>query len=213
MKKSFSFLLICFLTAWFLLPGCGTTTKVTGTWKQYPDETFDFNKLAVVGITRQAEGRRVVEEEISDLLNGSGFRALGGLDFLPPNANEENLPLEVLIQFLDSEDVDGVLTVSVLRTKDTKQHVSGSYYYYPWSEAYFGDYYGQMKNYLYAPGYSTVSTTFFLETNLYSFPEGELLWSAQTASSDVTDIRTGAKSLSKTIVNQLIKEKVLGTDD
>jgi hypothetical protein len=90
--------------------------------------------------------------------------------------------------------------------------VSGSYYYVPWTQAQFGDYYGQMSNYLYAPGYQKISTTFFLESNLYSYPAGELLWSAQTVSTDVTDVKRGAQILAKVIVKQLFKDEVLEAD-
>ena len=197
-----------FLSA-MLFHGCGTSTKITGAWSEYPGRTFDFDKIAVIGISKRAEGRKIVEEEISDMILKTGNYSVGGLDFLPPQANEENLPLDILLGFIKSEGADAVLTVSLMRTKDSKQYTTGSYYYVPWTDARFGDYYGQMRNYLYAPGYTTVSTTFFLESNLYSFPEGEMLWSIQTASSDVTDIRKGSQSLAKAVVTQLLKDQVI----
>jgi hypothetical protein len=196
----------------FIISSCGSTTKVTGSWKNEPEKSYKFDKLAIVGITPNADGRKMVEEYIEDNLVEQGVNAVGALNFLPPNANQENTSIELLHEYLNIEKSDAVLTVSLLRTKDNKQYVSGSYYYVPWTQAQFGDYYGQMSNYLYAPGYQKISTTFFLESNLYSYPAGELLWSAQTVSTDVTDVKRGAQILAKVIVKQLFKDEVLEAD-
>jgi len=207
---NFSRYLTIFISIIFIagLAGCGSSTKVTGSWKSEPDQVYQFQKVGVIGITPNINGRKMVEEYIEDGLIEKGVFAVGGLNFLPPNATQENTSLELLLGFLDMEMVDAVLTVSLLRTKDNKQYVSGSYYYVPWSQAHFGDYYGQMNNYLYSPSYTKISTTFYLESNLYSYPSGELLWSAQTESTNVTDIKRGAQILAKVIVSQLFKDTV-----
>jgi hypothetical protein len=192
-----------------LFAGCGSTTKVTGFWKEYPDKSFTFKKIGIIGISKNANGRKAVEGYLYDLLTDKGFNAVGGYMFLPPQANEENISLEMLLEFLKAEQVDAVLTVSLLRTQDKKQYVSGSYYYYPWTEAPFGDYYGQMRNYLYAPGYTIESRSYFLESNLYSFPEGELLWSAQTKSTDIYDLDRGAKAVAQALVQNLLQTKTI----
>jgi hypothetical protein len=191
------------------LSGCGSSTKVTGFWKEYPDKSFDFEKIGIIGISKNATVRKAVENHIDVLLTEQGFNTVGGFAFLPPQATEENLTIEVLLKLLETEKVDAVLTVSLLRTQDSKQYVSGSYYYYPWTEVPFNDYYGQMSNYLYSPGYTIESRSYFLESNLYTFPEGELIWSAQTKSTNVTELNEGAGEVARAIVRNLITSKTI----
>jgi hypothetical protein len=200
---------IALIAGLLLISGCGSGTKVTGFWQEYPDKSFTFNKIGIIGISKNPAGRKAVEAYLNDMLADKGYSVVGGYLFLPPQANEENLTLDLLVEFLKTENVDAVITVSLLRTKDSKQYVSGSYYYSPWSEARFGDYYGQMRNYLYAPGYTIESRSYFLESNLYSFPEGELLWSAQTKSTDVYDLDRGAKSVAQALVQNLVQTKTI----
>jgi len=191
------------------LSGCGSSTKVTGYWKEHPDKSFNFEKIGIIGISKNASVRKTVENHLDVLLTEQGFNTVGGFAFLPPQATEENLTLEILLKLLETEKVDAVLTVSLLKVQDSKQYVSGSYYYYPWTEAPFNDYYGQMRNYLYAPGYSIESRSYFLESNLYTFPEGELIWSAQTKSTNVNELDKGAREVARAIVRNLITSKTI----
>ena len=191
------------------LSGCGPSTKVTGYWKEYPDKSLYFEKIGIIGISKNANARKAVENHLDVFLTDQGFNTVGGFAFLPPQATEENLTLEILLKLLETEKVDAVLTVSLLRVQDSKQYVSGNYYYYPWTEAPFNDYYGQMRNYLYAPGYSIESRSYFLESNLYSFPEGELIWSAQTKSTNINDPEKGAKEVARAIVRNLLTSKTI----
>jgi len=209
-KITLKFLFITLTIALLLvLSQCGTTTKLTGSWEQNPDETYHFKKIAIIGIAKVADVRKMVEDNIETLLREQGINAVGGLTFLPPEATKENISPELVKAFLTSEGADAVITISMLRRQDRKEVTGGGYYYVPYSNAYFGDYYGQMSNYYYSPGYEYTSTDVFLETNLYSFPEGKLLYSAQTETVDFSSAEIAASQLSKEIVKDLTDKKVV----
>jgi len=193
----------------FMLACSSQTTKITGSWKEYQDKTYDFNKIAVLGVFPKADTRIVLEDKLETLMEEQGFNADGGLGFLPPTATEGSLGIDIVKAFLDSEKVDAVMLVSIFQINDQKTYYSGAYTYYPWNDASFGDYYGQMQNVLYTPGYYTVSTNVFLEVNLYTYPDEELIWSAQTKTVNMTDLDRGAESVSKAIVKGLLTDKVL----
>ncbi len=203
------YLLYTTLVLSVMLAGCGTSTKVTGSWKARNDTTYHFNKIVVLGITPKAEGRRLVEDKMESFFRENGISAIGALDFLPPNANQENISLEIIKAYFDIEKNDAVLTVSLLRVKNESRYSSGRYIYYPTTNSYFGDYYGNMSNYVWASGYYSASQTIFLECNLYDYPEGNLLWSGQTQTIDMSSLEKGAESVAHAVVSNLLKTQVI----
>lgn len=193
-----------------LITGCGTTTKLLGSWSKYPDKPTHFNNIAIIGVARNADIRKVVEDKMEMALRAQGIIANGALTFLPPDATKDNMERELVAAFLQSAKADAVMLISLLRREDQKETVSGGYYYnYPYSDVHFNDYYGQMRNYVYAPSYETTTTDLFLEVNIYSFPTGDLYWTAQTETADFSSVEITADQLSKVIVKELIDKNVL----
>ena len=198
------------IIAALLINSCRTSTQITGSWKA-EDVAHHFDKLVIAGIASTPDVRKAIGAKLEQLLQDKEVPATGGLHFLPPAADEENLTLEMLMEFLNLEKADGVLTITVLRMDDSKRYVPGSYYYSPPEEEYLTDYYGQMKNYIYLPGYSYHNISVFLEANLYTFPEGKLLWSAQTETIGARDLEEGAVEVAEALVNNLISNDVIAS--
>ncbi len=192
-----------------LLVSCGLNTKMTGTWRAYPDKSTSFNKIAILALTKNLEARKLIEAQVEEKLLRYGINAVAGIEFLPPNATKDNISADVVREFLSLNNFDAVMLVSVLGKEDTRRYVPGAYMYTPVVNASFYDYYGQMNNYLYAPGYYTGSVYVFLETNLYQFPDGKLIWSGQSESSDISDLKRSSDIFSEVIVKDLMKNRVL----
>lgn len=209
MKKPFSTIKGTVVLLLVILTACGTSTRITGSWKADPDNPVPVKKLAVVGIAKLPERRKIVEADIEGRLIDKGFNAIAALEFLPPNASKDNISEEIFLEFLKSGNFDAVLTVSLMGVNDTRRYVPGKYYYYPTNTSPFYDYYAQMSNYIYSPGYVAGSVNIFLETNIFRLPGGELVWSAQTESSDVRDIPTASASLADAVVKQLMKDNAI----
>ncbi|MBU2651918.1 MAG: hypothetical protein KKA81_13395 [Bacteroidetes bacterium] len=191
-----------------LLFSCGPSTKITGSWN-YESEPVHFKQIAIIGIGKNPDVRKTVEETFEDMLTAKGFNAIGGLEFLPPNASTETLTKEVLIEFLKLNKIDGVISISLLKKEDDRRYVQGVYYYVPQYDVPLTDYYGQMSNYVYAPGYYAGSEHYFLECSLFNFPEGKMLWSAQTLTSPFGSLQTTIDEYAKVVVNDLIKSGIL----
>ena len=208
--KTFTFLILALFTSALIITSCGTTTKLLGSWSKYPDKPLHFNNIAIIGIAKIADVRKIVEDKMEMAMRSEGFIANAALTFLPPNATKENMERDLVLAFLESAKADAVMTISLLRKEDRKEYVSGGYYYnYGYSDVYFNDYYGQMRNYVYAPGYEISSSDVFLEVNLYTFPEGLLIWTCQTETVDFSSIELAATQLSNVVVKELVEKKVL----
>jgi hypothetical protein len=182
---------------------------MTATWSAYPDKSATFSKIAILGLTKNLEARTLIEDFIERKLNRSGFNAVAGLDFLLPNTTKENADIEIIRRLITINEFDAVLVVSVMGINDTRRYVPGSYLYSPIHTTSFYDYYGQMSNYLYSPGYYTGSMNVFVETNLYSFPDETLIWSGQSKTSDISNLEKSADIFSDIIVKELVMSKVI----
>ncbi|MBE9492582.1 MAG: hypothetical protein IMY70_06835 [Bacteroidetes bacterium] len=201
--------IVPFLLSVIFLISCAGGTKITGSWSNKEDTPVKFDKIAVIGITSKASTRKVIENDIATKLNEKGYNAVAGLQFLPPNASKENLSKEILLEFLKVNNFDGVIGVSVLSAEKHTTKISGGYYWIPKYDVPLSDYYGQMSNYVYSPGYYTNTEIFFLECNLYTFPKGELIWSVQTETVSLETLYQTIANYANIVVRDLLKKKVL----
>lgn len=197
------------LLAVIILAACSSSTRLTATWKAEPAQSYRFNSIAIIGVANRPEVRKTVEDALENLLDSKGFNTTGALMFLPPNASKENITKDIVIEFLLAGQFDAVITINLVRKEENSTYHPGQYYYTPYYNAPFYDYYGTMSNYTYSPGYYEESVNFLLQTNLYNLPEGKILWSAQTNTSPLRELSDTAEELATTLANELINSKTI----
>jgi hypothetical protein len=80
----------------------------------------------------------------------------------------------------------------------------------------YGGYYGRFTGYysyynpvMYDPGYYATDKNYYLEINLYDAKTEELVWSAQSETTNPSSIETFSYSFSQLVVNQLIKDGLI----
>lgn len=203
--------LIVLFTLLIGLTSCGVGTKVTGSWTKAGYEPKQYKNVVILGIGAVSENRRMFEDEVETRLEAKGYPVIAALDLLPPNAAIGTITREIVRDIFISADIDGVFTMSVRHMEDTRRYVPshGAYYTPYYSNVHFYDYYGGFSTYYYSPGYYTGSVKVFLEANFFDFETGELIWSAQTETTDVSNIRTMAMQFSDVIVEDFIRQNVL----
>ncbi len=194
-----------------LLTTCGPTTKVTGSWARPEHEQESFKKIVILGIGHNSENRRIFEDQVETRLAAKGYPVIAALDLLPPNAAIGTITKEIVNEIFISADVDAVFTMSMRHQEDTRRYVpaSGTYYTPYYSTAGFYDYYGGFGTYYYSPGYYTGSYKVFLEASLFDFKNDELLWSAQTESTDFNSVSQMAEQFADAIVADFISKNVI----
>ena len=193
----------------FLAFACSSSSTLTGTWKADPTASYHFKNIAIIGIANNASVRKSVEDALETDLDSKGYNTTGALMFLPPNATKENISREIVIDILKSNNFDAVITIGLVKKEENTDYVPGQYYYAPYYNAPIYDYYGIYGGYSYSPGYYVESTSYLLQTNLYSFPEGKILWSAQTSTVPLNEISQTAAALSLTLTDALVKSGVI----
>ncbi len=196
-----------------MLTACGTSTSINGSWAAPGAEVGNYQKVAVMAIGSQTQNSRIAETEITASLNARGIPAVPGYDIFQEGYLKGKPSREDMQRKLQQANVDGVLTVALLDTKEETHYVPGTTRYSPYpAYPYYGSWYGYYNYYaptIYEPGYYSQSTNFFLETNLYDVDDAELVWSAQSKTIDPTSFSGFAKSYAGAIVKQMQKDGVI----
>lgn len=194
----------------FVIISCSTGTKVTGSWTRLEHQPESFKKIVILGIAHNSENRRIFEDQVETRLENKGYPVIAALDLLPPKAAIGTISREIVRDIFISADIDAVFTMSMRHMEDTRRYVPGQGYYMPYYyNVPFYDYYGGFNNYYYSPGYYTGSFQVYLEANFFNFETGELLWSAQTKTVDVSSILKMAEQFADVIVEDFIRSDVV----
>ena len=71
------------------------------------------------------------------------------------------------------------------------------------------DYWYEMYQRVFEPGYYVTNTSYFWESNFYNLKSAQLIYSVQTKSFNPDDVAALAHEYGKMIVKDMVKQKVL----
>jgi hypothetical protein len=210
MKKIIPFLLI-------LLGGllsCGSSTEVTGSWKNPSANAKDIRNILVTALTHNTTARQTVENDLAEALRQQGFNATKSIDVLPPSFTEAKEPdKEALLDKIRGNNVDAILTVALIDKETENRYVPGSFGYEPVPRfGYYGRFWGYYTNWyptLYSPGYYTEDKIYFIETNLYDAASEDLLWSAQSETYNPNSLASFSKEFTSIVLTQMKNDGVI----
>ena len=138
------------------------------------------------------------------------------IDAFPPNfetANTKN-PKAILDRIKQTSDADVIMTVALVDKETEERYVPGSFAYDPLLRfGYYGRYslyWGYRAPLYFDPGYYVTYKTYYLETNLYDAKTEELIWSAQSATYNPSNMNDFLKGYLKSIEKKLISDGVIG---
>ena len=193
------------------LGGC-TSVRVTSTWVAPGTAPRSFQKIAVVGIIREADRtlRQRMENHLVDDLKSRGYPAYSAYDTYGPKAFQD-MTEEQVNQQLTQENVDAVLTIVLLDKEKERHYLPGRVVYTPYFIHYnhFWRYYQSLQYRITTPGYYQQSTNYFWESNLYDLSAQKLVYSVQTKAFDPTSADAQAHEYGQKIVQSLVKNQVL----
>ena len=205
--------LVLVLLAGVILQGC-YSTSISASWMSDTHQPRNFKKLMVIGMSSNVAARATFEDELVYFMRLKGINAVAASSVLPPDRAIVKESPEVQKKRLVDEGFDGVFAISLLEKTETTKYVQGSSSYAPAS--FYGGYYGSFYSYyphmyssVYQPGYLGASQEIILNSSLFDVVSGELLWSAQSDTTDPSSIDDAANSYAKGMVTQIIKRKVI----
>jgi len=213
-----------------LLVGCGSSVKVTSSWKGQPETVQKFREKNVLVIARTADNqaRTAFEIEIAKALNARGIKTTESYKKVPrltpqPEVTEERV--QQVLEMIRSEGFDAIVLTTVKDKQQTTQTTTsgvgvgvgygayypgyyggfGSYYRYPYA---YGPYYGA-GGYIPTGSTTTTYTTYVLETVGYNLDEPEedqLVFVVTSELSDPKDSYKTAEKYMAKVTEALTKE-------
>jgi len=200
MKKFFIALSLVFLVS------CSSGTAIVSSWRD-PDVTTantEFKKILVVALVKDEATRRITENRIASIgpRFHSSYAILGG--------NNLGLSKEQKLKVLHDENYDAVVTMRLVDTVKETDYVPGTNtsLYYGGYGAYggFGGWYGAYYPIYYDPGYYQETTSYLVETNIFSLKSDKLVWTGTTKSSNGTDVGLLVDSIVATVMQEMKKD-------
>lgn len=189
-----------------------TSSKISYSWKSDVPAPSTYNKIMVMAMNgeKDASLRQKMEKHLVDDLKVLGYNAVSAIDEYGPKAFRDQQETAALDNIKDRE-IDAILTIVLLDKTQERKYVPANIYYSPYSMYYrrFWGYYTTMYDRIYGPGYYTINTRYFWESNLYDVNSKELLYTAQTQSFDPPSSENLAHEYGKLIVNDMVKKNVL----
>ncbi len=203
--------LVRYVGLFVLVMGC-TTSRITHSWKAATLPAKKYKKIMVVGLIQDNDRnlRGKMEDHLVDDLSGRGYTAISSLRSYGPKSFERMTESEALNK-LDTSAVDAVITIVLLDKERERHYVPGRVYYSPYVVYHrrFWGYYTTLYDRIYTPGYYSVDTKYFWESNFYDITTKELLYSVQTRSFDPGSAESLAHEYGKIIIDDMNKQGIL----
>ena len=200
------------LIAALALSSCSSNTSIVNSWRD-PKITVaqeHFKKVLVVALVKDEASRRTAENRIaaSNPIFKTSYQYL--------NETTKELTQDQKLKILHDENFDGVITMRLVSTEKETNYVPGTYtgmYYGGFDGLYsgmygygFGNWYGMYSPAFYDPGYYQETTSYMVETNVFSLKENKLIWTGTTKSDYVTDLGSTVDAIMQAVVKEMRKD-------
>lgn len=191
-----------------IITSCGSVMKSTWTKEGYTGKKFE--KILVIGISRNADSRTVFENTVVTLLGKQGITAHNSLEAIPPVKDITQMSKERIEAAVRDGNYDGVIvsTLLIVNSEDILQSTSmgkmnygyGGYIYSGYNSLYTPDYYREQKSYV-------------LETRLFDANEESvekaLVWSGESKLTDPGTFEAAAAIYAENVVNILVNSSLV----
>ncbi|MFD2564334.1 hypothetical protein [Aquimarina rubra] len=196
-----------------LLTSC-SSSELVEVWKNPDIDTFEANKVLVIGMTADTDGRKVFEKKLTQALKKNGVTSEKSLDFFEksftqsPKTEEELLAMEG--KLLEA-GFDAILLSKVLAVED-KVTVVQAYRNLDKDFKSFKDDYYQNQDIYYEDGYYEEYEIYHAETSLYCIcpdKERELIWKGSIDITEPENVKKAVGDYIKVLIWALKGQKLL----
>ena len=214
MNKTVLYMVLC-ISGISLSCSGGSSTDVSGNWKKPGYTGKKFNDILVLAISDDLIKRSNVENAVVKKFTEYNIKSAAStnvLDYSSLEVNKGKLDtnkIEEIKKKLQSLGYDGVIVISLLDVKQKTEYVPGQSYYGSYYHAGFYNYWYGTYSVVNSPGYYVNKTSVYLETRLFDPATEDLLWAAQTESSDVKEMKDFSASFAEAITAKIIKDKAV----
>lgn len=179
------------------------------TWSTTEEYDKQFQKIMIIGLVNNVAIRSEVEFEVAEAARETKLIASKGINTFPPELGKPFDDIERVKERLRERNYDGVITVSLIDVK-AERYVNSQTTYEPLVfYDRFSNYYYRTYDLVYRPGYITVDSKYFIETNFYELRGGKLVWSGRSGIFSPVDMTAFLKRYSKGLFRELALENII----
>lgn len=204
---------VILLSIILLTVSCSPMLSSSFTKEGYTEKSY--NKIAVIGISNNLNSRLTFERQAVNLFKENGINAVSGIDMFPQNMPKEAQNPDNYIDIIKTHNLDGIITISLVDTKDGHRYQSGNSYTIPAGYYRVGKHIYRRYVTINEPGYYEPTKSYVLEAVLYNL-KGELhaeqdtwVWTGESSLVNPSSLQSSAESFCKQMVNQIIKDGII----
>lgn len=189
-----------------------SSSRIISSYASSKEVNLEKEKIIIAALAKESdyELQKKMENHLADDLCNLGYNAVCSTD-LSDLSDSHIQDEKLIIKKLQQADADAVLTIVLLRRDKEKYHVPASMYgiadQYSYSSFY--PYYAAIYSKIYQEGYYINDTSYFWESNLYSMPDQNLLYSVRTESFNPSSISSLAHQYGRLIIQDMLAKKVV----
>lgn len=205
--------IITFLVLILMIFGCAPKLSSSFTKEGYTTNTYE--KIAVVAISNDLSARAAFESATVKLLKDNGFNAIEGINIFPQNMSKSKMDSYNLIKIIKDNNLDGIITMSLVDTKEGERYVQGNTYTVPSGYYRVGRYISRRYLVLEEPGYYESTKSYVIEGILYDLKgdlngkEDNWVWIGSSDLVNPSSLKSAASNFAKQIVNELVKKEIV----
>jgi hypothetical protein len=186
---------------------CSPSTKIVGSWKSPELGSKKYSDLYIFAMTDNFINRKTFEEDVSQILLSKGIDSQTSVNTLKAGIKLEAIDSNAVLNAIQESKTDGILTMGLIDQTSETRYVPGSAY--PMAGYGFRGYYGAFGAMAYNPGYYTTDKSYFIEIKLFDVKSGDMIWSAQSETTNPGKIETAAMEFATVVVDRMIQEGLL----
>jgi hypothetical protein len=191
-----------------LMNSC-TTKDIVRDWNSGEEHKRSVESIMIMGLVNQVSLRSDIEYEMSNAAHKIGLKATNSIAMFPPELGKPFDDTERIKVRMHERGIDAILTVAIIDIK-AERYVGPEKTYVPL--AYydrFTNYYYRTEAVVYKPGYFTLQTRYFLETNLYEIKGGKLIWSGRSYVFDPQDVERFVPKYAKKLFKEMLTAGII----
>lgn len=200
-----------------LLFSCATSnTKITGSWANKEKlKSENIKSVFIAVLSSNMEAKTTLEDELAFQAKQFGIESYKSYNVFKRTFTKDEMPSrDELLKTIRSTNAQTIFTVTLQDKETSTRYVPGTNSYYPMGMGYgyYGNFYGYYSSVypiMYDPGYYKTDKVYYIESNLYDVSSEELIWSAQSATYNPSDLENFIKGYTKTLLEQLQKDGVI----
>ena len=176
-------------------------------------EGKQFKSVFIAAMTSNMSVKGALEDAFAKEAAANNFKSVKSIELFKPGMRSGELNEVQILNTIRTTGSETILTINLKDKENQTRYVPGSSTYSPVaSNNYYNNFYGYyttayVENQ--TEGYYTTDKVYFIECNLYNAANEELLWSAQSQTTNPSNIDAFAKEYASMIVARLKSDRVM----